>query len=117
MELKGRNRGLHPWSEIPEDIQPGDYWQVADGDDENVGDVIDDEPTNLTGGNWWVAAPTSKSKEGYALGNLRKHTVRENEDGTISVLPGDGSSNSILISGPHGEEFHGYIYNGVWKSV
>jgi hypothetical protein len=40
--------------------------------------------------------------------------VREHEDGTISVRPGDGSSNSILITGHDGEQYHGYIECGVW---
>ncbi len=52
---------------------------------------------------------------GYGIGNLTKHTIREEDDGTISVRPGDGSSNSILITGAHGRTWHGYIERGVWN--
>jgi hypothetical protein len=40
--------------------------------------------------------------------------VREHEDGTISVLPGDGSSNSILVS-RRDKSWHGYIRHGVFE--
>jgi hypothetical protein len=41
--------------------------------------------------------------------------VREEDDGTISVRPGDGSSNSILLSGAFGKTWHGYIEHGEWS--
>ena len=71
---------------------------------------------NLTGCVWGYVSPNG------LYGMMSIHTVREHEDGTISVLPGDGSSNSILISWD-GEvdgvethkSYHGYIYNGVWR--
>src|SRR5690349_12315268 len=90
---QGRRRPDTWRGDLPADLQPGDYWKVLGGDGEPA---HSDEPSNLTGGVWMVVAPMSY---GYALGNLGKHTVREEDDGTISVRPGDGSSNSILITG------------------
>lgn len=112
-ELKGRRLPIHTFDRIPAEIKAGDYWQVGDGDDPGS-PVYVDHKSNLTKTVWRVAAPMSY---GYAIGTLTLHTVRENEDGTISVLPGDGSSNSILITGHDGEIWHGYIYNGVWRAV
>lgn len=45
------------------------------------------------------------------------HEVEENEDGTITVQPQPGNSNSILIRwGSQVEKsWHGYIYKGVWQ--
>lgn len=43
---------------------------------------------------------------------LPVHTVREHEDGTISVRPGDGSSNSILVKQGDGQQWRGYIDHG-----
>lgn len=41
---------------------------------------------------------------------LRKHTVTEHEDGTITVSP------SILISGSEGVQlWHGFLERGVWR--
>ncbi|MGA9860064.1 MAG: hypothetical protein WBQ18_19520 [Solirubrobacteraceae bacterium] len=80
---------------LPSDITAGDYWKVVDTDGMLV--------------KWLVAVPMSY---GFALANLVNHTVREHEDGTISVRPGDGSSNSILVTGHHGEQWHGYIERG-----
>ena len=51
--------------------------------------------------------------EPMRLANLMAHTVREHTDGTISVLPGDGSSNSILVTRRPGETWHGYVRDGV----
>jgi hypothetical protein len=61
-----------------------------------------------------VPSPHSTSGEGYLIGTLAAHTVREHEDRSISVLPGDGSSNSILISNQRGS-WHGFIYAGVFE--
>ncbi len=84
-------------------MEPGDYMKVLN----HIGKP---GPTNLTGEWWYVRTPNG------ILGNLGNHTVRENEDGTISVKPGDGSSNSILCQGPEGS-WHGYITNGLWWSL
>lgn len=106
-EVKGRRRSDIRWgsSELPEDIRPGDYWKCYGID---LGDNL---PTNLTRTVWMFASP-----DGNGLGTLMSHTVRVNSDLTISILPGDGSSNSVLHTGG-GKTWHGYVYSGVWKSV
>lgn len=98
--------------DLPADIRRGDYWRSLDahGEPRRVA-----HPGNLTGGAWYVVAPIGDA-EGYAIGRLEHHTVREHEDGTISVRPGDGSSNSILITGSHRRSWHGYIERGVWRA-
>jgi hypothetical protein len=110
LPLIGRRREDTPLSTLPDDIRAGDYWKVVDGEGNPLKST---EPGNLTGGVWMVVAPIGDGS-GYAIGRLTKHTVRENSDGTISVKPGDGSSNSILMTGAHGLQFHGYIEQGVW---
>ncbi len=110
--MKGRRLPDTYRGVLPKNIRPGDYWKVL-----NRGNGLpakSEEPSNLTGSVWMVSAPMSY---GYALGTLSFHTVREHDDGTISVRPGDGSSNSILITGHHSEQYHGYIEMGVWKEV
>jgi len=67
--------------------------------------------TNLTGGLWFVITPNG------LVGNLGNHTVREEDDGSISVKPGDGSSNSILVNGGDRGTWHGYITRGLWWSL
>jgi chemotaxis methyl-accepting protein methylase len=111
--VKGRRRKDTPHGEIPSNVRRGDYWKVLAHDGSRP--LTSDEPGNLTGTVWMVAAPIGD--RGFAIGLLTKHTVREHGDRTISVVPSDGSSNSILITGSHGQQFHGYIDNGVWRSV
>lgn len=79
------------------DLEFGDYWKYPKS--------VSREPTNLTGTVWGVYIP------GGPVSLLTKHTVREHEDGTISVEPGDGCSNSIP-----GRSFHGWIRHGVWSA-
>ena len=87
--------------------QPGDYYRV----------LSDPQPypaSNLTGETWYIVTPNGLH------GSLHNHTVREEADGTITVKPGDGSSNSILVSHrtPEGDKtWHGYITNGLWWSL
>ena len=109
MSLQGRRRPDMIEGNLPADIQPGDYWKVfnLDGTPKRV-----DRPSNLTGGVWYVVAP-NHDDDVWMAGRLEVHTVREHEDGTISVRPGDGSSNSILIEG-NKRIWHGYIEHGVW---
>jgi len=57
-------------------------------------------------GNWYCNPPDTD-----LLGSLANHVVVENEDGTITVTP------SILIRDWRGNEWHGYIENGVWRKV
>lgn len=54
----------------------------------------------------WMARPP-----GNHLGDLSNHDVVEHDDGTITVSP------SILISGSHGELWHGYLERGVWREI
>lgn len=113
--LQGRRRPDQPPGHLPDDIQPGDYWRplAKDGQPERA-----DHPGNLTGAVWVVVAPNHDTDRAWMMGRLELHTVREHEDGTISVRPGDGSSNSILITGRWQDQettWHGYIDHGVWQ--
>lgn len=111
MTLQGRRRHDLPFAELHEDIRPGDYWKILDAEGQPR---RSSDPSNLEGTCWYVVAPIG---DGFALGRLEKHTVREHDDGTISVRPGDGSSNSILITGARGVSWHGYIEHGVWEEA
>lgn len=110
-----------------DDLQPGDHWIVLNrknGERMNVRDNVEDRvywdgsgksgsgwDGNLTGLVLGVMTPTDPPMYGM----LSIHTVREEDDGTISVRPGDGSSNSILIEGGSDEgSYHGYIEHGEW---
>ena len=106
--LQGRRRPDSRFGDMPDPWpELGDYWQITNNHGEPL---TTDEPGNLTGTVWMICAPNG------AIGTLRKHTVREHEDGTITVAPGDGSSNSILITGS-GTSWHGYIERGVWREA
>jgi hypothetical protein len=95
-----------------DDLRPGDAWKVLD---RKTGEpvVVTDEPSNLTGQQWTVIAPGPNDMK--LIANLRAHTVREHDDGTISVRPGDGSSNSILVQRRPDESWHGYIEHNEWR--
>ena len=112
--MQGRRRPDLRESDLPDDIQAGDYWKLLD-DESGEPIVIVGAASNLTSTSWRVVAPMPSG--GFAIGTLRFHTVREEDDGTISVRPGDGSSNSILIGGSHGQQWHGYIEHGVWTGA
>lgn len=107
--MTGRRRPDLPLRETHDDLQPGDYWKISDRTVEN--------PSNLTGTCWFVVAPVATEGGGYALGRLEYHTVREEDDGTISVRPGDGSSNSIDIKSARGYRWHGFVEHGVFTAV
>ncbi len=72
-------------------------------------------------GIWRVRPPTIQvdglEKQQHPLsGTLSKHTVKEHEDGTITVSP------SILIQylwgdPPRGIEWHGFLERGIWRQV
>ena len=99
-----------PFGDLPEgafDIE-GAYWKYVYRDTYDPMDCGDDSfvKGNLTRTVWGIHVP------GSGIGTLMRHTVREHEDGTISVRPGDGSSNSILQN-----TWHGYIEHGVWSEV
>jgi hypothetical protein len=94
---------------LPDGYQAvGSYWKILDADGNPKKVLWHDK---LTEDCWRVTVPIG-DEDGYAIANLEHHTVRENEDGTISVLPGDGSSNSILVTGSKGRTWHGYVYDG-----
>lgn len=80
---------------------PGSFRKITHSPPSAVG------ATNLTGELWFVITPNG------LVGNLGNHTVREEDDGSITVAPGDGSSNSILV-GNGTESWHGYITRGLW---
>ncbi len=100
-----------------EQEEPGVYYRV-------LNDPEPYPPSNLTKQTWYVVTPNGLH------GSLHNHTVREEDDGSISVKPGDGSSNSILVNGavqPEGwkpgdgawpkASWHGYITRGLWWSL
>lgn len=107
--MKGRRRPDTDVSDLPKRIKAGDYWRV----------LVDGKPwhvafdSNLTHEVWMVVAPET----GFGPAMLTRHTVREESDGTISVRPGDGSSNSIMVWGANGKTWHGYIEHGEWKQA
>ncbi len=84
---------------------PGTFRKITNFPPSAVGD------TNLTKELWFVITPNGLH------GNLGNHTVREEDGGSITVKPGDGSSNSILVGGRDGESWHGYITRGLWWSL
>jgi hypothetical protein len=108
-EIQGKRLPDQPLGSEQDKAQPGDFWKWCLED----GSTFDLDPwpvTNLTGSYWGGITPN-----GLRM-NLLSHTVREEDDGSITVKPGDGSSNSILVS--DGEEsWHGYITNGLWWSL
>jgi hypothetical protein len=100
---------------FPDDMQPGDYWKVLN---EDGTPKIVHHDGKLTEECWRIVVPMGDGiAGGYGIGNLDHHTVRENEDGMVSVLPGDGSSNSILVGGPRDRSWHGYIYSGEFREI
>lgn len=101
------------WPLPYDELQPGDVWKVLEKSGQEV--VLETEASNLTKRVWIVIAPGPNGLK--LFGNLRAHTVREHDDGTVSVRPGDGSSNSILICRRPDECWHGYIEHNVWRSV
>lgn len=104
----GRRRDDTPHGDLPPLLEPGDYWKVLIRDGSRPRHV--DHDSNLTGEHWEVVVPLGG---GYGIANLELHTVREHDDGTISVAPGDGSSNSILVQkGQNGPQWHGFIDHG-----
>jgi hypothetical protein len=104
--MQGRHLPDVPWGSLPSDLQPGDYWKCTGFD---LGEMYS---TNLTRTIWQFFSP-----DGNGIGTLMSHTVREEDDGTISVRPGDGSSNSILHKGSRDVTWHGYIDHGFWIPV
>lgn len=59
----------------------------------------------------WVCRAPQKDGFYAGMGNLSMHTVVEHDDGTITVDP------SILITGHHDKQWHGYLERGIWREV
>lgn len=108
------------FGELPvllDDFQPGDYWKylsrTREGESMSASEWSSGRhefPSNLTQTVWGYYSP-----DGNGMGTLVSHTVREHDDGTASVRPGDGSSNSILhTGGAQRKTWHGYIEHGEW---
>ena len=109
--MKGRRLPDTRFGDLPDDLQPGDYWKYLTSAGMPMVPGYMGEGTNLTNTMWGYYSP-----DGNGIGTLTAHTVREETDGTISVRPGDGSSNSILHSGgAQHKTWHGYIEHGEWK--
>jgi len=56
----------------------------------------------------WIACPPGHPG---LIAGLAKHQVIEHEDGTITVSP------SILVTGHHDRQWHGYLEHGIWREV
>lgn len=133
--MNGRRLEDAPIGQFPlayDELQPGDYWKVLDRDGARPLNILEHPEDrgfwrlteaqvagNLTGGVWGVMTPAVGQDNRSLHGMLSIHTVREHEDGTITVAPGDGSSNSILIKRREdlGESWHGYVDHGRWYEV
>lgn len=133
--MKGQRLADTPMDSYPapfDEIEPGSYWKMLncrDGEPLNVHTLQDQAwwnntgvydtkfDENLTGTVWSYKDPNGK------YGMMSIHTVREEDDGTISVRPGDGSSNSILnewivTDRPDlSSTWHGYIEHGAWREL
>lgn len=113
MGFTGRRRTDARFGELPDNVQPGDIWRYISGDGTPVSAAALYHDRNMSGNltdEVWGYMPP----DGNGIGTLALHTVRSHEDGTVSVRPGDGSSNSILHSGDTGQVWHGYIEHNVW---
>ena len=122
--MRGRRREDVAFGSLPDDIQPGDIWKYVD---EN-GNALSarahcngDSPSspvhqNLCDTMWGYSCPND-----LGIGLLCYHTVREEDDGTISIRPNDGSSNSILHTkrwaGEPDKTWHGYVEHNEWTAV
>ena len=116
----GRRLPDTPQSEFPlpyEDLREGDIWKCLrpDGSPVLASERAALASGNLTGFVWMFVSPN-----GAGLGTLVYHTVREHDDGTVSIRPGDGSSNSILqrngYPGDRAREWHGYVEHNLWTA-
>lgn len=85
MTLQGRRVAFRAQWEVGQEPLVGDYWQEPNGKYSGV----------APGGHYC---------------NLANHTVREHEDGTISVSP------SIRVTNGSGQElWHGFLKKGIWR--
>ena len=113
--MQGRRLADVELGDLPEGCdEPGTYWKYVnrDGSAAKPPEGVHGREGNLTQTVWGYHSP-----DGGGIGTLMIHTVREEEDGTISVRPNDGSSNSILHHESRRREGHGYIEHSVGQEV
>ena len=118
--MKGRRLPDTRFGELPlelDEIQPGDIWKYVnhDGTPVSAKALYPNSPNvsgNLTDCVWGYRSP-----DGNGIGTLALHTVREHDDGTVSIRPGDGSSNSVLHhGGAQRQTWHGYVEHCEWTA-
>jgi hypothetical protein len=115
VDVKGKRLADVQLGDFPEGCdEAGTYWKYVNekGEDMKPPQNQKGVAQNLTQTMWGYHSPNGKG-----IGTLSIHTVREHEDGTISVRPNDGSSNSIMHNRGLASEWHGYIEHGEWQKV
>jgi hypothetical protein len=132
MNLMGHRLADAPINKFPvpyEDLRPGDYWLCQTLDGTRLLNVRDEPADRLFWGG--AAVRYDQNLTGLVLGVIDPlknygmlciHTVRlddpDDPASTISVRPGDGSSNSILIKHRDDEpRWHGFIEHGMWHGA
>lgn len=116
MDITGRRLPDTRFGDLPDDPQPGDIWKCThpDGTPLSAKEMF---PQSDVSGNLTDCVWTYYSPDGNGMGTLALHTVREEDDGTVSIRPGDGSSNSVLHhGGATGKTWHGYVEHNVWTA-
>lgn len=116
--MKGRRLPDTRFGELPlplDDIQPGDIWKYVNRDGTPTSAKALYPRSENVAGNLTDCVWGYRSPDGNGIGTLGLHTVREHDDGTVSIRPGDGSSNSVLHhGGPDGQTWHGYVEHCEW---
>lgn len=102
MSERVRGRSAESYDDFFKDDRVPKWWKRA---------VVDGEGSKTM---WMIKFPGPIDLLGH--GRLSDaHEVDEHEDGTISVVPKPGNSNSILHTIPGREiQWHGYIDHGVF---
>jgi hypothetical protein len=120
--VRGRRLPDTDLGHLAADYRPGDFWRILTRDGTRPAAPVDvckpdhEHASNLTGGVWYVVTPNG------VIAKLCLHTVREEADGTVSVRPGDGSSNSVLVEGysqflDQRVSWHGFVEHGEWSEA
>lgn len=101
-----------------DELQPGDIWRYVHPDGTPISAKVLYPNSKQVAGNLTDEVWGYRSPDGNGLGMLALHTVRSHEDGTVSIRPGDGSSNSVLHHGGRDRKtWHGYVEHNEWQSV
>lgn len=72
---------------------------------------------------WWLCTPNGLfGRLSMPEDGPKHHHVEEHIDGTITIVPQEDNTNSILVQGVGEDNFgiiewHGYIRRGVWESI